>query len=602
MSDPSKTFQVRGITYIAWPISVSIDIPDGDENSALATCFDVEENSIINASIMSAWRDELQKDDVFAPEFLQQIMFTGLGSREMKLASDTEKMFKDWKTLRFFHVPALKVADGPYYIEQGSLYSISRVYEDRQLAFVQAIKPSQHDNGAFIQIDAPGNGYRSHEVAVPSRSYSGVLRFSTKSGNNSHNALRGLRFSVKDNYHIRGTPKTLGNRAYYETYSIQNTTSSVLSRLIDSEAHLVGKNHLSSFAMMEHPTQSVDYQAPFNPRGDGYLITGGSSGGSAAAIAAYDWLDFAICSDTTGSARIPALQTGIFGFRPSTNSISGNGLVEAWPGMDTPAWFGRDLQLFPRIFDALRESTSEARFSKEPVTEILYPTDFMPINNPEQVQAMNRFLDGTSKAMGCTYRKISINEDWKTTAPIEEKDLRTYLYHTTSHGWFYAAYNSFDEFRQKYREANGHDPFVTEVVRWSLGSKVTLEQYEEIMKRFLVFKKWFIDRYMQGSTLVALHIDTITPKYRDQYPGNNNPDVPGLRATYLSPILGAPELAVPITELPYESRITGKTEQLPMVVSLMGGPGRDQELLTWTLDALQKSGRPTQVKTGRTAF
>ncbi|CAG8984104.1 hypothetical protein HYALB_00010605 [Hymenoscyphus albidus] len=337
MADASKTFQVRGSTYIAWPISVSFDIPDGDENSALVTCFDVEENSIINASIMSAWRDELQKDDVFAPEFLQQIIFTGLGSREMKLASYTEKTFKDWKTLRFFHVPALKVADGPYCIEQGLLYSISRVYEDRQLAFLQAIKPSQHDNG---------------------------------------------------------------------------------------------------------------------------------------------------------------------------------------------------------IFDALRESVSEARFSKEPVTEILYPTDLMPINNPEQVQAMNEFLDDISEAMDCAYQTISINEDWKITATVEEKDLRAYLYHTTSH----------------------------------------------------------------GSALIALHIDTVTRKYRDQYPGNNNLDVPGLRATYISPILGAPELAVPITELPYESRITGKTEQLPMVVSLMGRPGRDQELLTWTLDALQKSGRPTQVKTGRTAF
>ena len=69
-------------------------------------------------------------------------------------------------------------------------------------------------------------------------------------------------------------------------------------RLVNAGAQVVGKTHLSSFAMMEHPTQSVDYQAPFNPRGDGYLITGGSSGGSAAAIATYDWLDIAICSDS----------------------------------------------------------------------------------------------------------------------------------------------------------------------------------------------------------------------------------------------------------------------------------------------------------------
>lgn len=79
---------------------------------------------------------------------------------------------------------------------------------------------------------------------------------------------------------------------------MQSVTAAALSRLVDAGAHIVGKAHLSSFAMMEHPTQSVDYQAPFNPRGDGYLITGGSSGGNAAAIAAYDWLDIALCSDS----------------------------------------------------------------------------------------------------------------------------------------------------------------------------------------------------------------------------------------------------------------------------------------------------------------
>lgn len=69
-------------------------------------------------------------------------------------------------------------------------------------------------------------------------------------------------------------------------------------RLVDAGANVAGKAHLSSLAMMEHPTQSVDYQPPFNPRGDGYLITGDSSGGSAAAIATHDWLDVAICRDS----------------------------------------------------------------------------------------------------------------------------------------------------------------------------------------------------------------------------------------------------------------------------------------------------------------
>ncbi len=83
-----------------------------------------------------------------------------------------------------------------------------------------------------------------------------------------------MRFAIKDNYHVGGTRTSLGNRAYYETYPIQDQHAEVVSRLLAAGAQVVGKVHLSSFVMMEHPTQSVDYQAPFNPRGDGYLIAG----------------------------------------------------------------------------------------------------------------------------------------------------------------------------------------------------------------------------------------------------------------------------------------------------------------------------------------
>lgn len=114
----------------------------------------------------------------------------------------------------------------------------------------------------------------------------------------SPSLLKGIRVAIKDNYNIRGTHTSLGNRAYYESHPIKEVTAEAITRILDAGAHVVGKVHLSSFAMMEHPTQSVDYQAPFNPRGDGYLIAGGSSGGSAAAVSAYDWLDISICSDS----------------------------------------------------------------------------------------------------------------------------------------------------------------------------------------------------------------------------------------------------------------------------------------------------------------
>ncbi len=75
-------------------------------------------------------------------------------------------------------------------------------------------------------------------------------------------------------------------------------TAKSIQKLIDAGAEIVGKSKLSSFAAREEPTECVDYQAPFNPRGDGYQSPAGSSSGSAAAVASYDWLDFAIWTDS----------------------------------------------------------------------------------------------------------------------------------------------------------------------------------------------------------------------------------------------------------------------------------------------------------------
>ena len=68
------------------------------------------------------------------------------------------------------------------------------------------------------------------------------------------------------------------------------------------------------------------------------------------------------------------------------------------------------------------------------------------------------------------------------------------------------------------------------------------------MHRFSVFKAWFVDHYKlkdPRAPYFALHIDKVSAKYRDEYPGNNKPLKPGLHSTFLAAILGAPELAIP---------------------------------------------------------
>lgn len=89
-----------------------------------------------------------------------------------------------------------------------------------------------------------------------------------------------------------------GCRAYEKLHGKSSTTASSVQRLIDLGAVIVGKTKTTQFASGEYPPDWVDYQCPFNPRGDGYFDTACSSAGSAVAVAAYSWLDYSIGTDS----------------------------------------------------------------------------------------------------------------------------------------------------------------------------------------------------------------------------------------------------------------------------------------------------------------
>ena len=131
-------------------------------------------------------------------------------------------------------------------------------------------------------------------VAVPSRSYyePSVAK-----------PLNGCRFAVKDVFDLRGLCTGASNRAFRDFYGPKGKSASVVQTLIDKGVVIVGNTKTTTFADREIATSDwIDYHSPFNPRGDGYIWGGGSSTGSAAAVATYKWLDSAIGSD---SKRIP---------------------------------------------------------------------------------------------------------------------------------------------------------------------------------------------------------------------------------------------------------------------------------------------------------
>lgn len=80
----------------------------------------------------------------------------------------------------------------------------------------------------------------------------------------------------------------------------------VVRNMLAAGAYIFGMTKHSSIIGKEELTEATDYRTPFNPRGDGYQSRARNSSGSAATVSAYDWLDFALGTDTTGSGRRPA--------------------------------------------------------------------------------------------------------------------------------------------------------------------------------------------------------------------------------------------------------------------------------------------------------
>jgi Asp-tRNA(Asn)/Glu-tRNA(Gln) amidotransferase A subunit family amidase len=127
-------------------------------------------------------------------------------------------------------------------------------------------------------------------VAVPSRlGYRNTIQ----------KPFAGARIAIKDIMDLKGLKTGSSSRAYTSLYPVRSESAEVVQRLIDLGFVVVGKLKTTQFADSEWPTCDwVDYHAPFNPRGDGYLTTSGSSGGSAAAVASYEWLDFSVGTDS----------------------------------------------------------------------------------------------------------------------------------------------------------------------------------------------------------------------------------------------------------------------------------------------------------------
>jgi allophanate hydrolase len=176
--------------------------------------------------------------------------------------------------------------------------------------------------------------------------------------------LYGIPFGVKDSIDVAGVPTTLAcpNYAY-----VPDGTAPVVQRLLDAGAIYVGKTNLDQFATGLNGTRTP-YGLPRSVFGGG-LISGGSSSGSALAVAGGE-VPFAVATDTAGSGRVPPALNGIVGLKPSRGLISTVGLVPACRSLECISLMARSVPDIDRVLDVVAAPDDRDPYSRSRIREI----------------------------------------------------------------------------------------------------------------------------------------------------------------------------------------------------------------------------------------
>ena len=230
--------------------------------------------------------------------------------------------------------------------------------------------------------------------------------------------MAGVPMAIKDNMLIDGFPATAGSKMLEHYRAAYDAT--VIQKLKKEGTVFLGKTNMDEFAMGSS-TETSAFKKTKNPR-DLERVPGGSSGGSAAAVAGSMALA-SLGSDTGGSIRQPAGFCGVVGFKPTYGAVSRYGLIAMSSSLDQIGPFTRTVEDAAIVFKAIagkdeRDATSfDAKYGEELLNPKLEDIKKLTVGipdeyfgegiEPEVAKAVEETIK-TIKSLGLNFKKISL--------------------------------------------------------------------------------------------------------------------------------------------------------------------------------------------------
>ncbi|KAJ4351829.1 uncharacterized protein N0V89_007173 [Didymosphaeria variabile] len=652
-------FELGNNTYLAnarypkatFSCDLTSSVTAGSSRSTLPiTVINTNASTVTRGVLTTTIQSYLDGDDVFTTDFLEAIYISS-SSSGATLDSSAISYLRSLEISHVFMDASISVASGntlstttvaspgienlpsgPYLalINAGtvSLASVFLLYPDTYRDFLFGAYDSNDGNATHSSVGVFLPKVWDPYVPVPSRIYSW----------NDPRPMAGYRVAIKDLFDIKGLQTSGGSQAWAHITPTANETAPSIQRILDLGGVLVGKYKLAQFASGANPWEWQDEHYPFNPRGDGWLTCSASSSGGGCSVAAYDWLDFAIGSDTGSSMRRPAAVSGTFGQRPSQGLMSLERVLPLGGATDTAGVFSRD----PYKWIAFSKAWYQPTLYQPPnITglsplevpdtlafpkNIIYPTDYLPLNNSAAEVVLQNFITNLTTIFNMTVKKINFTETVQSIQPPDNVSFINNLTYLSSvplgviNAW--TAWDIIGSVLTSTWSAlfDGRFPPIDPARRPGWKSFNTTRYNPSTYANALVEKnaavEWWESSFQPTTSdscsenVFLYDIGTGGfPSYRELalngYPNTSFLAVkpPGAEITgaNICPIYGCADFTIPIGQVPYYSNVTFHEEMVPVTINMVVKRGCDFMLLNM-IEKLADRGVLSAVKTGRTAF